>query len=254
MNPIDVLKSFSRAQAGIAGLVSAMSLVGGAAAGCAIAMRKLEAKYAEIADREIAEAKVFYKKLHKAEDFASPEQAVDALQVPGIVVDPLLEKATRALVNYQGYSKDPEPEPTMVEVAENVFTNATPPEFDYEKEEASRDPDFPYVITEDEFGVGEFEYDQVTFTYFEGDKVLSNERDQVVPDIDRTVGLANLEKFGYGTKDRNVVHIRNVRLELDFEILRSTGTYSEEVAGFTEGVIQHSKEPLRRFRDREAID
>jgi hypothetical protein len=88
-------------------------------------------------------------------------------------------------------------------------------------------------------------YQQVTITFFEGDDVLSDERDQVIEDIEETVGVENLKQFGHGSKDPKIVYIRNDRLELDFEVVQSQNKYVEEVLGF----VQHSDQrKIRKFR------
>ena len=89
------------------------------------------------------------------------------------------------------------------------------------------------------------EFNQVTLTYFEGDEVLSDERDQTVDDVDGLAGEDNLQRFGHGSGDPNVLYIRNEHISLDMEILRSKGKYTHEVLGF----IEHSDQPkIRRFR------
>lgn len=253
MNPIEIMKSFSRAQAGIAGLASAMSLVGGAALGAAIAMKKLsanlEVKYAELSEKEIAEAKAFYSRHYKSEQFSTVEGTVEALRENGKTI--ALEQAAMAMLTYQGAVAaeeilEDEPETQLVEVARNVFTDSSPTkDFDYEKEIEKRDPDRPYVISKAEFEQDEFSYDQAEYTFYEGDGVLTNERDQVIDNQEDVVGIQNLTMFGYGSEDANMVYIRNVKIGLDCLILRSQGEYAKEVLGF----IEHSHKPtLRRFR------
>jgi hypothetical protein len=104
-------------------------------------------------------------------------------------------------------------------------------------------PAAPYVISWDEFASAVLEYDQDTLTYFEKDDILVDGRDDAVNDVDGTVGLANLERFGDQSKDNNIVYVRNDKLGLDFEIVRSKGSYAKEVLGF----IEHS-EPRGRPR------
>jgi hypothetical protein len=107
-------------------------------------------------------------------------------------------------------------------------------------------PAAPYVISWDEFASAVLEYDQDTLTYFEGDDTLVDGRDSVVDNVDATIGLANLEKFGHGSKDNNIVYIRNDKLGLDLEVVRSKGSYAKEVLGF----IEHSESRgrPRKFR------
>jgi hypothetical protein len=131
----------------------------------------------------------------------------------------------------------------VTETASNIFVDGRNiEEFDYAAEVDRRSPDEPYVITHDEFMENENGWEQNTLTYFNGDDVLVDDKDIPVPDIEAIVGSENLTKFGYGSRDKNVVYVRNEKLESDYEITLSMGEYAKEVAGF-----QHSA-PLRRFR------
>lgn len=95
-----------------------------------------------------------------------------------------------------------------------------------------RDPNGPYLISIDEYmDQNETPFIKVEMTYFEGDDVLVDIRGEVAPEIDRTVGLNNLDKWGQGTTDADVVYIRNERLEVDIELTRDEGTYSRKILG-----------------------
>ena len=81
-----------------------------------------------------------------------------------------------------------EPEP------QNIFEEAqVTHEWDWHEERKKRSPDIPYVIHADERFETE-EYSDVTLTYYDGDDVLCNDRDEIVDpsDIDRLVGERNL--------------------------------------------------------------
>jgi hypothetical protein len=92
------------------------------------------------------------------------------------------------------------------------------------------------------------EQEQTSLTYFAGDDVLVDERDQVMRDIDATVGLENLQKFGHGSNDPLVVYVRNPRLEVDYEISKSDGTFATEVHGFQDDELRHMQHRPRRRR------
>jgi len=253
-------QSIARNQKAMIALASSISLAAGAVGGFVTAMKKLEAKYelkyADISEKEISDAKEFYSRHYKTAQFATVEGTVEALKENGSSV--ALENAAMALLTYQGVvADDPidtlidemddvsrDDDSGLVEVAKNVFTDAgTIEDFDYEKELENRDPEVPYVITEDEYNQNEFEYDQVEYVFYLQDRVLANERDQVIEQ--EIVDDANLKRFGYGSNDPNVVYIRNVKLSLDITILRSTGSYAKEVLD----VLEHSHKPkIRRFR------
>lgn len=102
----------------------------------------------------------------------------------------------------------------------------------------------PYIISQDEFNEGEKDYNQNTLTYFDGDDVLADDRDQPIHHQQQIVGTSNL-KFGHASGDPNIVYIRNDELEVDFEICRSKGTYTSEVLGYAE---RERKPKPRKFR------
>lgn len=120
----------------------------------------------------------------------------------------------------------------------NVFS-------DNSSESDERNPNKPFILTQREFEEGEHDYTQNTLTYYEGDDVLTDERDQPIHHLQKIVGVENL-LFGEQSNDPNIVYIRNNHLEVDFEVCRSTGTFAEEVLGYTE---PSNKQRPRKFRE-----
>lgn len=116
-------------------------------------------------------------------------------------------------------------------------------------EEVSADSDRntrkPYVLSQREFEEGEFDYSQNTLTYYEADQVLTDDRDQPIHHMQKIVGTEHL-KFGGESNDPNVVYIRNNELEVDFEVCRSPGSFTEEVLGYKE---PSNKARPRKFRE-----
>lgn len=214
---------------------------------------RLRAYYEEISNREIQEAKSFYTLLNKSgPDNDSPEKVLERLHG---------SDAVEALKTYKGHPVEAPvfteeelqvEEAPPVTVVNNIFIKDGVPDneaFDYDAEVAQRSTDAPYIISHDEYYQNETDYDQATLTYFEGDDVVADDRDQPLPDPEVTVGDENLARFGHGSKDNNIVYVRNDELEVDFEILRSNGKYAKEVLGFDEDQLQHSDNSgVHRFR------
>lgn len=237
---------------------SLLSAAASGAMGYFFAKKKLRPYYEEISKQEIADAKEFYGRLHKTdEDNDSPEKvlerlhgkdAVEALkdyQGSAEVATPAVSEDEKA--RYSILEKNSEERYMPAKKKHNMFaeTVSENQEFDYEAEVALRTAEKPYIITHDEYYMGEKDYEQTSLTYFDGDDVLVDDRDSPVPDPDDSVGDDNLTSFGLGSKDNNIVYVRNDRLELDFEILRSNGKYAQEVLGF----IEHSeRRGVRKFR------
>lgn len=113
-------------------------------------------------------------------------------------------------------------------VHRNIFQNHGPSDQN-ELDRSNRSSTRPYIIDNIEFEEADLDYNQNTLTYYEADGVLVDERDQPVS-IQQTVGDKNLQ-FGNASGDVNIVYIRNDSLEVDFEVCRSFGSYTEEVLG-----------------------
>lgn len=250
------LLSVLRREEVMIGTISFVSFISGGAMYHLLYHKQIEQKYVAIAEEEIAEAKLFYSKLYKSEAFETPEQAVEAL-----IND---EEALTALRSYGGVAVeiDPSAERGTVTLKSgdsevkivNAFDHEEPPvapdeEFDYATELARRDPEKPYIISVDEFTQGDAGFDQFDLTYFDGDGVLADTRDQLFDED--AIGGSNL-KFGYGSRDENIVYVRNEALSMDFEISKSIGSYTQEVMGYnpeedTGGELKHSQR-RRDFR------
>jgi len=131
----------------------------------------------------------------------------------------------------------------IVEIVKNVFDET----WDYEAELAARSSDKPYVIHVDEFKEGD--YISVSLTYFEGDDILCDEHNKPVDNKELLVGEDNLSKFGHGSKDPHIVYIRNDKLSLDMELIKSEGSFVEEIHG-----LKHSDRRSKRIRFHEPED
>ncbi|HMS83595.1 MAG TPA: hypothetical protein PKD12_08095 [Nitrospira sp.] len=219
-----------------AGLGIVVGAVTGAFVAFRLAYRKAEAEFIEEVEGQVAEA---VKEMQS--HFAAKERALENREKPDLA----------DVVQELGYS----PTPEEAEVV-NAFDKDEPqPEpadtWNYEQEVASRGAVYPYVIHHDEYVINEDEHEQVTLTYYSGDDVLADERDQVMPDREAVVGLENLEKFGHGSEDPNVVYVCNPRLEVDYEVVRSEGKFATEVHGFSDDELSHSvgRRRRRRFDD-----
>lgn len=251
----------------------------GSAIGYLVAQKRLELKYKVIADEEIQSVKEHYALLRKDGLYSDPTTIAKSLNIHkdyGEVKD------AEEIIDANQYSFDSLKGPQgSEEEKHNVFEGNTEgrdpgelesPEleddedatddlthdfessdpdtywnWDEELERREEEPDKPYVITLAEYMAGEKGYEQTCLTYYDGDDVLTDERDTIIEDIEGTVGRVNMLRFGHASDDRNIVYIRNDRISLDFEIAKSDGKYAEEVLGY----VEHSDKPrgLRKFRD-----
>jgi hypothetical protein len=213
----------------------------GFAIGCAgmyfVCNKQLKMKYEQIADAEIREMKERY--LEKEKKLVRIQE--DIARQPKPNLDAMMED-----LKYKPPEEEPEEEVDgEVEVVDSRWDYRDT--WDYDREVRNRSREIPFVLHKDEFDAEE-DATQVTVTYFEGDDVLVDEKDEVITKKDEVVGMDNLSQFGHGSGDPNVVYVRNAHLGVDYEILRHKGHYAKEVLGLEEESLEHSARPRRRMR------
>lgn len=155
-------------------------------------------------------------------------------------VDRILERQKVREERAKTRKEQEEPEPV------HVFVNPDG-DWDYEAELTTRDSEGPYVIHVDEFMADEMEYHQDTLTYYVGDDIMADSDDTPIYNY---AGLMGELKFGHGSKDPNIVYIRNEKIHMEWEILLDEGMFSTEVLGLemeqdAETEIQHERSVLK---------
>ena len=95
--------------------------------------------------------------------------------------------------------------------------------------------EYPYLIKDGMTPYGEKEdadgnpYDKITLMYYE-DGVIADTADEIIDDIDDTIGTENLSHFGdYPNKD--CIYVRNDRLQADFMVCMSNLTWEVDILG-----------------------
>jgi len=86
-----------------------------------------------------------------------------------------------------------------------------------------------YVISVDEYTENEPGYEQVTWNYYAKDRVVTDIHEDRIEDYEKYIGTDCLEHFGSESGDENVVHVCNEIIMTLYEIVRSPGSYREEV-------------------------
>lgn len=236
----------------------------GALTGYFVARRMLKTKYSKIADKEIAEMREHYRAKGIAleaeaakgdlDDIVTergytpdePENEKPPMVVRPATVQPYDTPRPRPPVPMTEKRTEAPPEPEN----KNIFEEAeVTHEWDWHAERRSRSPDIPYVIHVDE--KHDMDYQTVTLTYYTVDDVLCDHRDDIIdPDErDNVIGEGNLDRFGHGSGDASIVYIRNDKLELVYEVVKSPNSFAEEVHGFTH--YSGSYKNLERMRARE---
>jgi len=205
-------------------LTAVIAAAGGVVAGFLFAQKKLGREFDERLESELAAMEKHYRKVEKRGEFSTPDAALAAIR-------PELVAAAEAMTRYQGHFDETRMEPP-IRVNKNVFSKPIV-DVDWELLKRDRTEEAPYVITQAEYMEGDRQYPQITLTYFAGDEVLIDERDDVIEtsDADELVGLDNLKRFGLQSNDPNVVYVRNHVKELDVEVNQHEGLYAEVVLG-----------------------
>lgn len=248
-------------------LTKSVALVGsGVVAGAAVTYfvvnTRLKKKYVAIAEEEIASVKAAHRKFDPQFDFANatmeehaeetqkraayletldklqyaasdayePEEKVDHYNYEGVIGVDTPEDFEALGKHDQGYW--PAPGEDLNDQLENRL-----PEQDKTK---------PYVITVEQFMEDEPDFDKLTFTYYEGDDTLLDERDSIVPEIDKVIGEYSLTRFGKESGDKHIVYVRSTRIDTDFEIIKNEGEYAEVILGL---VAEKVKSPIKKMRN-----
>lgn len=181
--------------------VGILAFVAGAAIGSVVTWRILKTRYEQIVKEEIESVKEAFStlKVDEATDESEDTSASDFRQ------------------DHKEYCDM---------VAESGYTNG-------EKGGTElMDGIKPYVIPPEEYGEHE-NYETVSFTYYADGVVAFEYVDpktgellfDIMEDIDLTIGYDSLKRFGEYEPD--AVHVRNDRLECDYEILRDFKKFSE---------------------------
>jgi hypothetical protein len=205
-------------------------VVAGVAAGFYFGYRynkkKLHAEALEYAEEEIKTATS-----EMAEHYRNKELALaDQTKEP---VEEIIKEKGYSLEDLRTDTVRPAVEARLPKPPVPILTTPTNSHiWDYTKENANRNPRLPYVIHKDEFDQFDM-YENVSYAWYPIDEVLMDTQDNsVITNVAGLVGAENLERFGHGSGDPNVVFVRNNELRLQIEIVREPDkSYEEEVFG-----------------------
>lgn len=218
----------------------ALIFIGGVAVGGMATffyMRKKLVDQEEDYEQQIQDVKAVYSK--KAEkDTADTERAKRMVTDNIRMKDELMK--SMAIADKQKYRKEynafskPVPEEELKDLGDETELGGDDDAEDdgfigeYPQEDIA---ERPYVITEFEAINGRKMYDKTTLNYYD-DGILEDEAtDYLIDDIDGTIGLDSLNRFGEGTEDGDpdVVFVRNEKISTDFTIVRQHRDYIPDI-------------------------
>ena len=169
-------------------IFNTLLFVTGAAFGSVVTWKFVETKYARIAQEEIDSVKEAFARDQKGDNESDTSSKVEEMEDPD--------------------EPDPKDYDEYVEAVRTLGYN--------HEEGGAMMGDKPYVIHPTEFGEKD-DYGTETLMYF-ADKILTDDMDHPIEDVEAMVGVESLTHFGEYEEDS--VHVRNDRLKIDFEILR----------------------------------
>ena len=187
-------------------LTSTLIFAVGAIIGSTVTWKLIKTKYEQIAQEEIDSVKETFSRLH--------EESADK--------DEKAKMAERAKGFIDSKNEKPDIKEFAAKLKECEYVKYSDTKADKERETVTVNK--PYVISPEEFG--EADYNIVSLNYY-ADGVLANDFDEVVEDVENTVGEDFEEHFGDYEEDS--VFVRNDELGLDYEILRDMRNFSDVV-------------------------
>ena len=153
----------------------------GAVIGSVATWKLTKDKYKAIAYEEIESVKETFAKRKKKEDIETTEPKFSDADLKKL-------KQTITTNGYRNYSNiAKEEEPIMAK---------------------------PYVISTEEFGEADYPTESLTYS---ADGILTDDRNNIIEDVERMVGMESLNHFGEYEDDS--VFVRNDELRTDYEIL-----------------------------------
>lgn len=212
----------------------------GSGLGALVAYRASKKKFEAELEREIEDVKANYRYLRK-EDYESPTDFVEKNRPEEIVDSELAVLEINQIVEHAKLNEE------MAKIADDYQTGSVFNRFErsvdepeklpddanetlFEQLKAMRTDDKPYLLSIDEFHELPTHFEKVTITYFAGDNIIAYEDDTIMMDPDESIDVINLSRFGVMSDDENFVYVRNPKINVDYEIVRDDGKYSEMMA------------------------
>lgn len=186
-----------------------VTFVVGAFAGALAANYILKDKYEKIVQEELESIHEAFSKDKKPAEKKNENDILEKKPEEGMSVSEYAKKLSEE--NYTNYSTYITTDNDLKEAAKVA-----------EKMAVSNNA---YVIPPEEFGELD-NYAKISLTYY-ADKVLADENDEIVENVEQTVGVASLSRFGEYEDDS--VFVRNDILKADYEILQDLREFADVI-------------------------
>lgn len=156
------------------------------------------------------------------------QEEIDSVKEVFLNRKPIIDDS-ESIDDIQEPQKKTEDKPDIIEYTKKLkeegyinYSNVVP---ENKKQEELETMDKPYIIPPEEFGAFD-DYEAISLMYYE-DQVLTDDDDELVDEIEDTVGYDSLTRFGEYEDDS--VFVRNDRLKCDYEILMDHRKYSDVI-------------------------
>lgn len=195
-------------------IVNLLVLAVGAVIGSAVTWKLVKNKYAQIAQEEIDSVKEVYSRREIS-------KAINEGLNDGLNAEPN-EKVVNSIKQHFNNEK-----PSLAEYAKKLSKEGYINYSEIEnQEEGEEEADKPYIIPPESFGELD-DYDCVSLNYFEDEKILTNDWNEPIDNVDELVGSDSLNHFGEYENDS--VFVRNDERKTDYEIILDWRKYSDVI-------------------------
>ena len=191
-----------------------LAFVCGAGAGFAASYGFLKKKYEDRTKEEVESIKNTYKNFYSNQS-KKDTNADCKTYVEAGVTHMLYNTTLKEADDYEESEKYDE------EKDMGSYKKTIKDEYNVDEENEYRDP---YVIAPEQYGE-DIDYHLVELTYYAGDNKLVDEDWRVIKNVEELVGKDALSSFGEYEDD--AVHVRNERLQTEYEILLDERKYED---------------------------
>ena len=212
-------------------IVNLLVFAVGAVIGSAVTWKLVKDKYAQIAQEEIDSVKEVYSRreiskainegLNDGLNAEPNEKVVNSIKQHFNNEKPSLAEYAKKL-SKEGYINCSE----ISSFSDSIESLGKMSTIIENQEEGEEEADKPYIIPPESFGELDY-YDCVSLNYFEDEKILTNDWNEPIDNIDELVGSDSLNHFGEYENDS--VFVRNDERKTDYEIILDWRKYSDVI-------------------------
>jgi hypothetical protein len=207
------------------------ALAGGAACGVLgylLGSRRMRKSAEQRIESEVQSVKDHYQ--HRA-DLAAAGADHDDDRIPAVGPEDPVDETESVDPRLEGIEGRDDYEDGLEQVDVENLTYEPPPDSP-PAPLVNRDAAKPYAISVEEFGEQGDGWQQLTITYYALDKVLVDDKDQPIRDIQGTVGPLDALGFGGISGDPHIRYVRCHKLEIDFEIVLDARSYADVILNY----------------------